>query len=82
MEFTVETEIQQVTPDRVRIQSEPVPNTPVPDSAHNTHSAPNLIPDPISDQDSDTLSPTSEQDGPGEQNQQQQVIGSRTPEEN
>lgn len=73
VEPTVNTEILQVTPDRAAVS----------DHAHNRHTALNLIPipDPVSDQDYDTLHPTSEQDDPGEHNQQQQVTGSKTPDE-
>lgn len=85
MELTVETEIQQVKHDRTRTETKPGPYTdpsPVPDSANNTYSALTLIPipDAASQPRSEFLHPTPEQDDPGEHNQQQQVIGSRTEE--
>ncbi|KAK2913126.1 hypothetical protein Q8A73_007239 [Channa argus] len=80
VELSEEKGIQQTTPGRTGIQSDPVP-----DPVHEKNSAPNPTPNPTPDQDSDpesaSLRPISEQDDAWKHNQQQQVNGSRTSEE-
>ncbi|XP_055370146.1 uncharacterized protein LOC129605044, partial [Betta splendens] len=63
-ELTVETELQQAM-DRTRIRPKVVPNTEPPPET-GTHSDP------------DILHPNPDPNNPGEQNQQQQMTGSRT----
>ncbi|XP_042269692.1 uncharacterized protein LOC121898569, partial [Thunnus maccoyii] len=78
VELTVE--IQQVSPDRTEIRSDPVPETdpaPIPDPAHDAHCTPDPapVPDLAPDVDCDSALPTCQLDGG--KHKQQQMIGSR-----
>ncbi|XP_018518383.1 uncharacterized protein LOC108874423 [Lates calcarifer] len=80
VELTVETEMQQVTPDRTEIRSDPVPET---DPAAVPDSTPDPAPTPAvtSEPGPDSTPSTCEQDEGGKHQQPQQMIGSWTSEE-